>query len=101
MMKKMGIQQVDIPATEVIIKSEDKEIVITEPSVAKVNMMGQETYQIIGSPEERELETMPEISDEDISTVVEQTGVSEAEAKEALEKNDGDIAQTILELKKD
>ncbi len=28
-MKKMGIQQVEIPATEVIIKTPEKEIIIT------------------------------------------------------------------------
>ncbi len=40
MMRKMGIQQQEIDATEVIIKTADKEIVITEPNVSKVNMMG-------------------------------------------------------------
>ena len=53
MMKQMGVQQVDIPATEVIIKTDEKEIIITSPSVAKVNMMGQETFQISGTIEER------------------------------------------------
>jgi len=101
MMKQMGIQQTDIEATEVIIKTPTKELVFTNPSVAKVNMMGQETYQIVGSPEERELETTPEISDDDIQTVVDQTGVSAEDARDALEKNKGDIAQTILELKKE
>ena len=48
MMKQLGIQQVDIPAIEVIIKTEEKDIIITNPSVAKVNMMGQETFQIAG-----------------------------------------------------
>ena len=65
MMKKMGIQQVEIPATEVIIKGEEKEIVITDPQVSKVNMMGQETFQITGQVEEKELSTEPEISEED------------------------------------
>ena len=63
MMKRMGIQQVEIPATEVIIKTEDKEIVITEPSVSKVNMMGQETFQVSGQINEREKTTEAEISD--------------------------------------
>jgi nascent polypeptide-associated complex subunit alpha len=101
MMKQMGIQQTDIEATEVIIKTADKELVFLNPSVAKVNMMGQETYQIVGSPEVRELESTPEISDDDVQTVVGQTGVSAEDARDALEKNKGDIAQTILELKKE
>ena len=62
MMKKMGMQQQDIDAVEVIIKTEDKEIIISNPSVAKVNMMGQESYQVVGTPEERSIETKPEIN---------------------------------------
>ena len=80
MMKKMGIQQVDIPATEVIIRTEDKEIVITEPSVAKVNMMGQETFQISGNIHEIEASSEPEISEDDLMTFVGQSGASEEEA---------------------
>ena len=98
-MKKMGIQQVDIPATEVIIRTEDKEIVITEPSVAKVNMMGQETFQISGNIHEKEVSSEPEISEDDVKTVVEQAGVGEEEAKKALEESNGDIAAAILSLK--
>jgi len=101
MMKKMGIQQVDIPATEVIIKSEDKEIVITEPSVAKVNMMGQETFQISGNIQERESSSEPEISEDDVKTVAEQAGVEIEEAKKALEESKGDLAAAILSLKKE
>ena len=99
MMKKMGIQQVDIPATEVIIKSEGKEIVITNPSVAKVNMMGQETFQISGEVNEREESSEPEISEDDVKTVVDQTGAPEEKAKQALEESGGDIAAAILALK--
>ena len=98
MMKRMGIQQIDIPATEVIIKTEDKEIVITEPSVAKVNMMGQETFQISGSIHEREKETKPEISEDDIKTVAEQASVSLEDAKAAIEECDGDLAEAIMKL---
>lgn len=99
MMKKMGIQQVDIPATEVIIKADGREIVITNPSVAKVNMMGQETFQISGNVAEREASTAPEINDDDVRTVVEQADVSEEDAKKALDKHNGDIAEAILSLK--
>lgn len=101
MMKKMGMQQEEIPASEVIIKTEDKEIVITEPSVSKINMMGQETFQISGEIHEREKETAAEISEEDVKTVVEQAGCSKEEAKKALEESSGDIAEAILKLKKE
>lgn len=104
MMKKLGIQQVEIPATQVIIKTEDKEIVITNPQVSKVNMMGQQTFQVIGNPEERPLQpesSEPEISQEDIQTVMEQTGKSEEECKKAIEENKGDLAKAILDLKEE
>ena len=100
MMRKMGIQQVEIPATEVIIRTEDKEIVITNPQVSKVNMMGQQTYQIAGEEHERSLSTEPEISEDDIKTVMEQTSCSAVEAKKALEETN-DLAEAILKLKKD
>lgn len=98
-MKRMGIQQQDIDATEVIIKCPDKQIVIANPQVAKVNMMGQETYQIVGQAEEQSLDTKPEINEEDIKTVMEQAGVDENKAKEFIEKHDGDLAAAILDLK--
>ena len=48
MMKQLGIKQEEIPATEVIIRLEDRELIIAKPSVSKVDMMGQETFQITG-----------------------------------------------------
>ena len=66
MMKQLGMTQVDIPAIEVIIKTAEKNIIITNPSVAKVNMMGQENFQISGEIHEQELDTTPEISEEDV-----------------------------------
>ena len=92
MMKQMGIQQVEIPATEVIIKTETKEIRIINPSVSKVNMMGQETFQISGEIQEQELSTAPEISAEDIKTVMEQAEVDEKTARAAIEEANGDLA---------
>jgi len=96
-MKKMGMKQEDIDASEVIIKCSDKEIIIRNPEVAKIDMMGKQNFQISGDVEERSLSSFNE---EDVSTVVSQAGCSEEEAKEALERNNGDIAKTILELKK-
>jgi nascent polypeptide-associated complex subunit alpha len=97
-MKRMGIKQVEIEANEVIIKTNEKEIVISNPSVSKVNMMGQETWQVVGEAVEKELDASVEISEEDIKTVVEQTGVSVEKAKEIIEKNEGDLAAAIMEL---
>ena len=100
-MRKLGIQQQEIDAKEVIIRLEDKEIVISNPNVSKVNMMGQDTYQVVGEESERSLDSAPEISDDDIKTVMEQAGVSKEEAVKAIEECKGDLAEAILKLKKD
>ena len=98
MMKRMGIAQVEIDATEVIIRCPDKEIIIQNPQVSKVNAMGQLTFQIVGEPIERSLSTTPEINEDDIKTVMEQASVDEEKAKEALEKSKGNLAEAIINL---
>jgi len=98
LMKRMGIKSQDIEAEEVIIKAKDKEIVITNPQVSKINMMGQDTFQIIGVVKERAREDA--ISEEDIKTVMEHAHVSSEMAKKALENTHGDIARAIIELQK-
>jgi nascent polypeptide-associated complex subunit alpha len=96
-MKKLGMKQEEIEATEVIIKTPGKDLIIKNPQVSKINMMGQESLQITGDIEE--VERKLEISEDDIRTVAEQTGVSEEEAKAAIESTNGDLAEAILKLK--
>lgn len=96
MMKKMGIQQVEIDAIEVIIRCRDKELVVHNPQVSKVNMMGQETLQVVGEVEERPLGLT--ISEDDVQTVADQANVSLDVAREALESNEGDLAAAIMQL---
>ena len=98
-MKRLGIKQEEIDAVEVLIRTTDKEIIITDPQVSKVNMAGQETFQISGIADERPLSSEPEINQEDIKTVMEQTGATEEKSKQAIENNDGDLAKAIMELK--
>ena len=98
-MKKLGIKQEEIEANEVIIRTDDKEIVIANPQVSKVNMMGQETYQIVGEAEERLISSEAEISEDDIKTVMEQTGSTEVKAREAIEENGHDLAKAIISLR--
>ena len=98
-MKKMGMKQEEIYAKEVIIRLEDKELVFQNPSVSKVNAMGQETFQVAGSFEERSIDTEPEISKDDIKVVVEQCGCSEEEAMNAIREAEGDLAKAIMNLK--
>ncbi len=95
-MRRMGMQATQIDAEEVIIKTPDKDIVITSPSVTLMNAMGQKSFQIIGDIEERGRE---KFIDADVRMVMDKAGVGEAEARRAL-REEGDIASAILRLKK-
>jgi nascent polypeptide-associated complex subunit alpha len=95
-MKQMGIHTEHIDAEEVVIRTAEKDIVITDPEVSKVNAMGQETFQISGTVTERE---RSEFSDEDVEMIMEETGASEDEVREMLTKTH-DLAETIMKLKK-
>lgn len=97
-MKKMGMKQEEVDAEEVIIRCDGKNIVISNPQVAKVVMMGQETWQISGEAHEEAQDTSVEINAEDIATVMEQANVSEEAAKKAIEDAKGDLAEAILSL---
>ncbi len=95
MMKKMGISQEEIDASKVIIEKNDgNKLIIEEPSVTKINMQGQETFQIAGDISEEEGERF---SQEDIQTIVDKTGATEEKARETLEETD-DLAEAILKL---
>lgn len=99
-MQRMGIQQQEVEALEVIIRCHDKDIVIPNPQVAKVNMMGQESWQITGTAEERQRSAEPDIKEEDIRTVMDQTGASHDDAFKAIKASKGDLAGAILSLQK-
>ena len=98
MMRKMGMQQTEIAANEVVIKCQDKEIVIENPQDSKVNMMGQETFQIVGTPVEKELTKETEINQDDIKTVMDQANCDEETAKKAIQGNKGDLAASIMSI---
>ena len=69
-MKKMGMKMEDLEGVqEVIIRFEDKELIIDEPSVSLMNVMGQETYQIEGKAREVDVEYEIEIPDEKIESL--------------------------------
>ena len=95
-MKQMGISQQEIDASRVIIeKNDDSKIIIENPSVTKIKMQGQESFQITGNI--REETSAPSISEDDIQTIMEKTGCSKKDAKAALEET-GDLAEAILKL---
>ncbi len=93
MMRQMGMKTEELDAQEVVIKLQDMNIVIENPSVTVVEVQNQKTYQIAG-----EEKVVQEIPSEDIKMVAEQANVSEEEAKKALEGSGGDLAEAILSL---
>ena len=98
-MKKMGVQQEELEAQQVIIRLSDKDIILDNPDVAKVNMMGQDTFQVSGGDmTEEQRDSTASINEEDVSTVAEQAGVDDNRARQALETTGGDIAQAIMDL---
>ena len=112
MMEQMGIDVEDIDAEEVIIRTEEYDLVFNDAEVTKMDARGQETYQVIGSPEEVEAgsaggstgstdagsEAEASIPDDDIEIVAMRADVSEDEARAALEDNDGDLAAAVESL---
>ena len=100
-MKRMGIAQQEIPADEVIIRTGEKEIVISNPQVSKVNMMGQETFQVVGEISERAVDSTPEISEEDVEMVMSQTSADKETVEEVLKETKGDLAEAIMKLKQE
>ncbi len=96
MMKKLGINQAEIEAERVVIEKKDGgRIVIEEPSVQKIVMQGQASFQISGEVREEEIKG---ISEEDVKLVVEKTGKSKEKARKVLEEVGGDIAEAIVKL---
>ena len=100
-MKKMGMNMDELEGVrEVIIRFDEKEIIIEDPSVSVMKVMGKESYQIEGTSREVELEFEVEIPDDDIEMVASSAGVSKDEAKAALEESKGDLAEAIMNLNK-
>ena len=103
MMQRMGMNMDSIPdVEEVIIRTSRKEITIEQPEVAILEMQGQKIYQVIGgkitekTPQRQA--SQPNVSEEDVKLVADQTGKSIKEAKNALEECEGDLAKAILLL---
>ncbi|EMA21956.1 nascent polypeptide associated complex NAC [Haloarcula quadrata] len=113
MMEQMGIDMEDIDAQEVIIRTPDEELVFDDAEVQLMEAQGQKTYQVVGEPESRELgsgegsaaaddadESGSDagVDEDDVELVAMRAGVDEDTAREALEANDGDLADAVDEL---
>ncbi len=95
-LKKLMKDVEKIDADRVIIEGE-RRIIIENPDVTKINMMGKETFQIMGDSREEEIQET--FSEGDVALIKEKTGKSEEEVIETLKENSGDIAKTIMDLK--
>ncbi|MFO8109677.1 MAG: nascent polypeptide-associated complex protein [Thermoplasmata archaeon] len=98
MMKKMGMTTEDIDAEKVVIETSEKKLVFDDAQVVHMNVQGQSTYQIVGTPREEALEGEVLIPEEDIKLVAERAGASQEEARKALEESEGDLAEAIIKL---
>ncbi|WP_254280120.1 nascent polypeptide-associated complex protein [Haloarcula marina] len=114
MMEQMGINMDDIDAEEVIIRTPDEELVFTDAEVQLMEAQGQKTYQVVGEPESRERDATADADEadeadaeagddsvvdaDDVELVAMRTGVDEETAREALEANDGDLADAVDHL---
>jgi nascent polypeptide-associated complex subunit alpha len=115
MMEQMGIDIEEIDAQEVVITTPDGKLVFTDAEVQKMDAQGQETYQVVGSPELQEADALEAdadedaeeateaaddagVPDEDIELVAQRTGASEEVAREALEATGGDLAAAVERL---
>ena len=111
MMQQMGIELEELEASEVIITLADGDsLVFDDADVTMMEAQGQETYQIVGSPERRDASAgqpaaaEPDeaqdaaIPDDDVKLVVQRTGASADAAREALAAEDGDLAAAISRL---
>ena len=85
MMEQMGIDVEELDATEVVIRTDDGDLVFDDADVTRMDARGQETYQIVGEPVERDASAIEGDTDE-------------ATAREALEAVDGDLAAAVDRL---
>ncbi len=96
-MKQMGIKQEEIEAVRVLIeKADGGKTVIENPSVVKIMMQGQESWQISGEAHDESADEG--VSESDIELVMEKTGKPYDVCKEALGRSEGDIAACIVAL---
>lgn len=95
MLKQLGMEMEDIKANEVVIKTDDGDIIITNPQVVKTTMRGQVVYQVSGDV------TQEAFSKEDVKLVMDQSGIKdEAKVIKALQEAKGDVVEAIMKLKK-
>ena len=94
MMKKLNLNVQQVEADVVVIKTKEKNIVISKPDVMIAKLMGRDVYQITG-----EVSESYSVSEEDIQIVMEKTGKDRDAVVKKLEELNNDLAKAILELR--
>ena len=75
---------------------------IESPQVVRIDAQGIISYQVVGAPNERPKLVAVDISEDDITLVMKESGISDRErAKKALTDSGGDLAQAIIALRED
>jgi len=108
MMEQMGIDVEELDATEVVIRTDDGDLVFDDADVTRMDARGQETYQIVGEPVERDADAVGDadetaaggstVPDADVEIVAQRADVDEATARDALKAADGDLAAAVDSL---
>ncbi|AOW80499.1 nascent polypeptide-associated complex protein [Halodesulfurarchaeum formicicum] len=108
LMDQMGIDLDELDAVEATITLEDgTKLYFDDPEVTRMDAQGQETYQVVGEPEELEAESEEGespaesgtgVPEADVEIVAERAGVPTETARQALEAADGDLAAAIDDL---
>ena len=94
LMRQMGMSMEQLEnVEEVIIRTPEKEYRFADAEVNIMEVKGDQTFQVTGSPE-----VVERMSEDDVELVAEKTGKSMEEARVALKETDGDIAQAIINL---
>jgi nascent polypeptide-associated complex subunit alpha len=102
MMQKMGMKVDEVAnVSQVIIRTDTRDIIIEAPSVTLVTVQGQVMYQVAGGEvsETPPQPTTPIVREEDVQLVAQQTGKPAEEARKALLEAGGDLAKAIILLK--
>ena len=93
-MKKLNMKVQQIEAEEVVIRTKDKDIIISRPEIMLADMMGREVYQVSGEVSERTL-----VNEDDVRMIMDKTGKDRDTVVKKLEELDNDLAKAIMELK--
>ncbi|MGH9910137.1 MAG: nascent polypeptide-associated complex protein [Nitrososphaerales archaeon] len=99
MLDKMGLDMNELKdVEEVVIKTNSKEIIVKNPTVAELKSQDSIIYQVVGADIEEKEREVPKFKEEDIMLVSQQAGVSKEVAIKALTDAQGDLARAILSL---